>query len=231
MKKNVAVIPARKGSEGIKNKNITDVCGKPLIAWSILHASLAEEVDSVWVTSDGDNILDIASQYGANIIKRPENLSTSSASSESAWLHAIDEIEKEIGTVDTVIGMQPTSPIRESIDVSNAINFFYKESLDSLLTVSEIEDYFIWEDGTNGPKALNYNQSNRKPRQEIKKSFLENGSFYIFKPELLRNLHNRLGGKIGMHIMEKHKMFQIDNYEDIKLCESVMRGYNLDIYG
>tara|TARA_B110001450_G_scaffold252654_2_gene274810 strand:- start:125 stop:820 length:696 start_codon:yes stop_codon:yes gene_type:complete len=230
MKKIIAIIPAREGSQGIKNKNIIDICGKPLIAWSILHANQAKEIDSVWVTSDGDDILDIAMQYGAKAIKRPKNLSSSTASSESAWIHAVNEVEKEIGEVEAVIGMQPTSPIREAVDLSNAVNFFYENNFDSLLTVSEIEDYFIWEESNNGPKALNYNEGNRMPRQEIKKSFLENGSFYIFKPKLLKDLNNRLGGKIGMHIMDKHKMFQIDNYEDIKLCESVMRGYGLDKY-
>lgn len=65
-------------------------------------------------------------------------------------------------------------------------------------------------------------------RQLIEKRYLENGSFYIFRPEILRIHNNRLGGKIGMHVMERHKMFQIDNPEDVMLCEAIMRGYGLD---
>jgi N-acylneuraminate cytidylyltransferase len=62
-------------------------------------------------------------------------------------------------------------------------------------------------------------------RQQIEKRYLENGSFYVFIPSLLREKNNRLGGTIGMHVMERHKMFQIDRPEDLKLCEAIMRSY------
>ena len=65
----------------------------------------------------------------------------------------------------------------------------------------------------------------RKPRQEIAKSYLENGSFYIFKPQLIRKYKNRLNGKIGMYVMEKYKSFQIDNQEDLKICSAIMKEY------
>lgn len=229
-KKIIAIIPARAGSKGIPSKNIINICGRPLIAWSILHAKHTKEIDSVWVSSDGSEILKIAEAYGANTIKRPKDLSSGSASSESAWLHAIDEIERVEGQIDYVIGMQATSPIREIKDLSLAIKKFEDNNYDSLLSVSELEDYFIWEIEDDIPRPVNYNKDKRSIRQAIKKSYLENGSFYIFKPEILRQEKNRLAGKIGIYLMDKHKMFQIDNFEDIKLCESVMKGYGLDIY-
>ncbi len=230
MKNFIAIIPARAGSVGIKDKNIIQICDKPLLAWSIYQAKKSKYIQSVWVSSDGDNILEIAESFGAGTIKRPDHISGSDASSESAWNHAINEIEKEIGKIHNVVGLQPTSPIREPEDIDNAINYYMQNDFDSLLTVSEIEDYFIWEDGKNGPHPVNYNLNKRMPRQKINKSFLENGSFYIFKPEILKNFNNRLGGNIGIFTMAKHKMFQIDNHEDIKLCEAIMRGYSLDIY-
>ena len=226
----IAIIPARGGSEGIPSKNIINICKKPLIAWSILHAKSTPEIHSVWVTSDSDEILNIAQQYGANPIKRPENLSTSTASSESAWLHALQEIEKILGAIDLVVGMQATSPIREPSDISMAIKNLINNEYDSLLSVSELEDYFIWEVHNGNPMPVNYNKNDRKMRQSINKSYLENGSFYIFKSSILKSENNRLGGKMGIHLMDKHKMFQIDNKEDIKLCESIMRGYDLDKY-
>ena len=103
------------------------------------------------------------------------------------------------------------------------------QGYDSLLSVTEVEDFFIWSLSNEGfGKSVNYDYQDRKLRQFIKKSFLENGSFYIFSPKLFRKNNNRLGGNIGFKIMDKHKMFQIDNVVDLQLCEVIMRGYHLD---
>ena len=141
----------------------------------------------------------------------------------------MEYIERHEGTIDYIVGMQPTSPIRNSSDLSEAIEECIRNNYDSMLSVCELEDYFIWEIKEGIPKPVNYNKDNRKMRQNIDTTYLENGSFYIFKPEILKNTNNRLGGSIGIYLMEKHKMFQIDNFEDIKICESIMRGYGLNI--
>lgn len=228
MGKVIAIIPARGGSKGIPGKNLKLVCGKPLLAWSILHARSADLVDSVWVSSDSDEILAVAAEYGAHPVRRPENLSGDTATSESAWQHALDYVEASGVDVELVIGMQPTSPIRASADLDVAVAQMRSDALDSLLTVAEVEDFFTWRVGVDGPESINYDYRSRQRRQQIEKRYLENGSFYIFKPAIIRTLDNRLGGKIGMHVMERYKMFQIDNPEDILLCESIMRGYRLD---
>ena len=75
---------------------------------------------------------------------------------------------------------------------------------------------------------MNYDYRDRKPRQQIEKRYLENGSFYLFRPKLLKRTGNRLSGLISMFVMARYKMFQIDNYEDIELCELMMKGYGLD---
>jgi len=227
-KKIVAIIPARGGSKGIPGKNIKSICGKPLLAWSIKHAQQSKYVDSVWVTSDDDKILAIAKELGAGVIKRPACLSGDKASSESAWMHALECIEELGNKVRFIIGIQATSPIRDDDDLDRAIVKMFEEELDSLLSVTEVEDYFNWRIGENGPESMNYDYRDRKPRQGIETRYLENGSFYIFKPDLLKKTKNRLGGKIGMFIMERHKMFQIDNSEDIKLVEAILRGYGYD---
>lgn len=223
-----AIVPARKGSKGIPAKNLVPVCGHPLIAWSIAQARAAEGVDSVWVSSDGDEILAVAEQYGARPIRRPAAIAGDTATSESAWLHAVDAIEAQGHTVDRVVGMQATSPIREPRDIVDALRQVERERLDSVLTVVEVEDFFMWRLGVDGPESVNYDYRTRKRRQAIEKRYLENGSFYVFPPRLLRESANRLGGRIGMHVMERHKMFQIDNEADIALCEAIMRGYGLD---
>jgi CMP-N,N'-diacetyllegionaminic acid synthase len=224
-----AIIPARAGSKGIPAKNLAPVCGHPLIALSIRQALTARGVDSVWVSSDGEDILSVAEKYGAKRIVRPAELSSDTATSESAWLHAVDAIEAQGHKIDWVVGMQATSPVREASDISAALALVASDGLDSLLTVVEIEDFFMWRRGESGaPESVNYDYKTRKRRQAIEKRYLENGSFYVFRPRLLRSASNRLGGHIGMHVMDKHKMFQIDNAGDIALCEAIMRGYGLD---
>lgn len=225
----VAIIPARGGSKGIPGKNLKPVCGVPLLAWSIMQAKAAASVDSVWVSSDSDDILAVARAYGAHGLRRPDALSGDTASSESAWQHALQEIEESGVVVDFVVGMQATSPIRSASDLNQALEKVRLENLDSLLTVTEVEDYFNWRLGTNGPESINYDYRSRKRRQLIEKRYLENGSFYVFRPSILKDFGNRLGGAIGMHVMERHKMFQIDNPEDIRLCEAILRGYGLDV--
>ncbi len=91
----ICIIPARGASKGIPGKNIMDFCGKPLLAWSILEATQATSVNAVYVTSDDEAILKVATEYGATPIKRPDKLSTDTATSEVALLHALDYIEKE----------------------------------------------------------------------------------------------------------------------------------------
>jgi len=224
-RKTLAVIAARGGSKGIPHKNLLDLCGKPLIAWTVEQARAARGVDVVAVSSDSDNILAAAEAAGAVGVRRPDDISGDLASSESAWLHALQAIDARLGRFERIVALQATSPIRESADIEQALETFDREHLDSLLSVCEVEDYFNWRIGANGPEPINYDFRNRRMRQQIEKRYLENGSFYVLIPSLLREQNNRLGGKIGFHVMERHKMFQIDRPEDVKLCAAIMRSY------
>ena len=226
------IILARGGSKGVKNKNIIPFCGKPLIAHTILQAKASELITDVWVSSDSKKILEISEHYGANIITRPTELATDSSTSESAWKHALQLIDKKVGSVDFVVAPQVTSPIRESKDFNNAVRQLIFSQKDSLLSVTEIDDYFCWAlNGAGQPEAVNYDYHKRKRRQQLKKQFLENGSFYIFKPKVLLEYNNRLGGEIEFFVMEKVKSFQIDKYEDIRFCEVLMKGFKLNEIG
>jgi len=224
-RKTLAVIAARGGSKGIPHKNLLDLCGKPLIAWTVEQARAARGVDVVAVSSDSDQILAAAEAAGAIGVRRPDDISGDLASSESAWLNALDAIDARMGRFERIVALQATSPIREPDDIENALATFDRDHLDSLLSVCEVEDYFNWRIGTNGPEPINYDYRNRRMRQQIEKRYLENGSFYVLIPSLLREQNNRLGGKIGFHVMERHKMFQIDRPEDVKLCAAIMRSY------
>jgi N-acylneuraminate cytidylyltransferase len=219
-----SIIPARGGSKGIHNKNIIDFCGKPLIAWTIEQCLSSKYVSNVWVTSNSQEILDVAEKYGAKTIRRPDDISGDLASSELAWIHAIEVIQKDM-EIDLVLAPQVTSPLREVKDIDSAIELFQKEKYDSMFSASVAEDLFFWEESNTGIDSVNYDYKNRKRRQDFKEQIIENGSFYLFKPEVIINNNNRLGGKIGFSKMEFWKMFEIDNAEDMRMCSALMKEF------
>ncbi|MFA5920956.1 MAG: acylneuraminate cytidylyltransferase [Methylococcaceae bacterium] len=216
----ICIIPARGGSKGIPGKNIMDFCGKPLLAWSILQARQAKAVNAVYVTSDDNAILRVAEEFGATPIRRPDELSTDTATSEATLLHAIDYIEKETATnIDVVLFLQATSPLRESADIDGAVQKMIDENADSLFSSARLEDFFIWQETEEGLKSLNFDFARRLRRQDVKPQYVENGSIYLFKPHVLRTTNNRLGGCIATYEMDFWKTWEIDSREDKALCE------------
>lgn len=224
----VAIILARGGSKGIPGKNIIDFCGRPLIVWTIEQLLQAKGINSIWVSSDSEEIITIGQACGAEIIYRPAEISGDSATSESGWRHAIEIIENKVGNVDIVLAPQVTSPLREPYDIERGLRDFYEQKCDSMFSCSVAEDLFFWEKKSDGMLiSVNYDYKNRSRRQDIPKQYIENGSFYLFKKEVLKQYNNRLGGKIGMTQMEFWKMFEIDSMEDLKMCEALMKAFSL----
>mgnify|MGYP003972424137 CR=1 FL=1 len=224
----VAIIPARGGSKGLPNKNIIDFCGKPLIAWTIEQCLSSKYISDVWVSSDSQEILSVSEKYGAKTINRPSDISGDLASSESVWRHAIEVIPRN-DNIDLVFAPQVTSPLRETKDINNAIELFQKEKYDSMFSSCIAEDLFFWERSKSGElQSVNYDYLNRKRRQDVQEQVIENGSFYVFRPEILQKNNNRFGGKIGHFKMDFWKMFEIDNLEDLKMCRVLMQEFLLN---
>lgn len=218
--KTVAIIPARGGSKGIPGKNIIDFCGKPLIAWSIIQALQTPEIDDVYVSSDSDEILAVGQQFGAKKIKRPVEISGDTASSETAIIHALSIIE---GDVAVALMLQPTSPLRKPDDLGKGIRQFTAEGLDSAFSGAVLDDFLIWEKNAAGAiKSFNYDYLNRGRRQDRIPQYVENGSFYIFKPEII-NAGNRLGGKIGIINMDFWQSFEVDTIDDLEMLRTMFQ--------
>lgn len=221
-----AIILARGGSQGIPKKNIINFCGKPLIVRTIEQLQQAKGINSIWVSSDSKDILSISRDCGVETIVRPDDISGSKATSESGWLHALEIIEAKTGKVDIVAAPQVTSPLRESSDIERGLHDFQEQKCDSMFSCSVAEDLFFWSKMSDGSlRSVNYDYKSRSRRQDIPKQYIENGSFYLFKPEILKQYNNRLGGKIGMTEMEFWKMFEIDSMEDLKMCEALMNAF------
>ena len=168
MKKNIlAIILARGNSKSIKNKNLKKINGKPLLLWSIEQLKRSKSINQIWLSSDSNKILNYAIKKKINVIKRPAKFATSKASSELAYLHAINFLEKKNIFFDTILGIQPTSPIRGKNDFDKAINIYNKKNYDSLFSSSIIKDYFIWKKNKN-LFIPNYNYKKRKTYQSQK---------------------------------------------------------------
>ena len=219
----VAIIPARGGSKGIPKKNILEFCGRPLIAWTILQAINTPEIDAVYVTSDDDEILDIATSYGVQKIERPDEISGDTSTSESAIAHALQGIEPAPAII---LMLQPTSPLRKPDDLSSAVRQFKTEMWDSGFSGAVLEDFLIWKKNERGIlESTNYDYKNRGRRQERKHEYVENGSIYLFKPEILVKNNNRMGGKIGVSLMDFWQSFEIDEPDDWELLETLFKKY------
>ncbi len=220
----VAIILARGGSKGIKFKNMYKVNGKPLIFWTIKHCLNSKKIDSVWVSSDSEKILNYSKKMGSQTIKRPKTFSNDKASSESAWLHAVSEIEKKNIFINNIVGLQPTSPIRKNNDLDKAISLFKEKKYDSLFTVQKTHHTFTWSKIKNKIVA-DYSFKFRKRRQELPEKYIENGSFYIFKKKQFIKNKNRLFGKLGIYEMSKIHSFEIDDLVDIKIINSLKKYF------
>lgn len=217
-----AIIPARGGSKGIPRKNLADLCGKPLLAYTIEDAVAAPEVEAVFVSTDCAEIAAVATQFGAAVIHRPAELSGDTASSESALLHALDAIrDQHDGDPDLVVFLQATSPLRPLGAVSDAIQTLVREAADSLFSASPLHG-FVWqiEDGT--PHPLGYDYDHRPRRQEAPRQVEENGSIYVLRPWVLRSKGNRLGGKMAVFLMDALFAAQVDQPEDLERVARLM---------
>jgi len=209
-----AIIPARSGSKGIPQKNIIDFAGKPLMAWTIEQAKSSKLISEVYVTSDSKEFLNIASSYGAKPILRPKNISDDKATSESALLHALEVIGDE---PDLVVFLQTTSPLRKPDDIDNAINKLIKDEADSLLSLTESQE-FMWEEKGNEFSPLTYDINNRVDHRSLRRLYYENGSIYVFKPNVFKMHNNRLCGKQSVYLMESWQRADIDDTQTFDWC-------------
>ena len=229
-KKIICIIPARGGSQRIKNKNILKINNLSLLEYTLISALKSKYVkENIYISSDSINILDIGSKYNVNCIMRPDNISDHYSSSEVALIHVLDEykLKKKVDP-DIVVFLQCTSPYREDNDIDNAIDTFFNEKLDSLLSVTENKK-FLWMKERTNFLPINYDFKNRKREQDFREQFEENGSIYICKTKNLRSKKNRLSGKIGFYKMHPFSSIQIDNPMDILLASVLLKKkkYNL----
>ncbi|WP_322409276.1 acylneuraminate cytidylyltransferase [Microbacterium invictum] len=217
----VAIIPARGGSKGIPRKNLRRVGGIPLIGRAIQAARRCDLVDRVCVSTDDDEIAAVAEEWGAEIIRRPADLSGDTASSESAILHALDDLEAREINVGVVAFLQATSPFIDSEALAGAIRLVQQRRRDSVF--SAIETYgFLWRKGTGDcAEAINHRADRRPRRQDREPHYLETGAFYVMRAKGFRTVQHRFFGSIGIAEVPERTAIEIDSFAELEFARAL----------
>ena len=219
--KTVSLILARGGSKGIPKKNIKELNGAPLISYTI-EASLSSRVNETWVSTDCWEIRDIALEYGAKVIKRPQEFSTCDSKNEDALLHFADQVE-----FDNIVSIQPTSPLLTSEDINGGLKLMNKDC-DSVFSATKEHWIPRWKkDGFDNFSPINWSLVNRPMRQQMEETYIENGAFWITTKERLQKFQLRYSGKIKPFCMPLIRSFQIDSIEDFNLVNIIMHERDL----
>jgi len=198
----LGITPARGGSKGIPKKNIKNIAGKPLIAWTIEKAAKSNLLDRYIVSTEDQEIADISKKYGAEVLLRPKELSTDDVSTLSVLQHAIKQIPCEI-----VVLLQATSPIRSEGLIDNCIDEFIKGDYDSLATGFKC-------------KYIEYGKNTLR-RQDIGGFFYDDGNIYVIKADFIKK-GERYGKKIGRKIISRQENIEIDYEFDFWIAEKIL---------
>jgi YrbI family 3-deoxy-D-manno-octulosonate 8-phosphate phosphatase len=220
----LAIIPARGGSKGIPRKNVLPVAGKPLIAYNIEQARRSRYIHRVVVSTDDDEIAEVARRYGAEIVRRPAEISGDSASSESALLHVLQVLQQEEGyQPDLLVFLQCTSPLTLAEDMDGTIQALLSQRADSALAVIPFH-YFLWRQEVDGAVGINHDKRVRPLRQEREPQYLETGAVYVMKaPDFLKARH-RFFGKTALYVMPAERRLEIDEPADLQIAELRLRS-------
>lgn len=218
----LAIIPARGGSKRLPRKNVLLLAGKPLIAWTIEAALNSKLVDKVLVTSDDDEILKVSEKHGAVTLKRPAELAQDTSTSFDAIKHVIENTEK----FDYIVLLQPTSPLRSSQQIDEAIQLLESKNADAIVSVTEMEHSPFWantlpEDG-NMAGFLRDDLLNTRS-QDLEVFYRLNGAVYICKTDkILDEQSFFLKEKTYAYKMTNTSSVDIDTGLDFKFTEFII---------
>jgi len=223
----LAIIPARGGSKGIPGKNLFLINGKPLLYYTVSACLNSALVSRTIVSTNDKKISSVAKQIGAEVVKRPQNLSTDSSSVEPILEHVLDYLKnKEKYNPDIIILPQNTSPLRTSKHIDEALSLLIKKNYDSVLSGYPYH-IFVWNKMNKSQiKPHSYDPSTRLNRQVTPEQILENGALYATTVSAFQKSHCRISGKIGFYPMPMELSYNIDNMDDLQKTEQILQEQN-----
>lgn len=227
--RNLAIIPARSGSKGLKDKNIKLLNGKPLLAYTIEAAKKSGLFDEIMVSTDSREYADIAKKWGANVpFLRSDELSNDTASSWDVVKEVIERY-RILGTeFDTVALLQPTSPLRTSNDIVEGYKVLKEKAANFVIGVCEMDHSPLW--ANTLPEDLSMENFIRPevvkmPRQSIPTYYRINGALYIVKVDYLMRTPDIYGDRSFASVMKKENSVDIDSEVDFDIASYLLKHY------
>ncbi|MBS6025427.1 MAG: cytidylyltransferase domain-containing protein [Paraclostridium sordellii] len=223
----LAIIPARAGSKGIKDKNIIDLNGKPLIAHSIEAGLKSKYINKLVVSTDGEKIAKIAKDYGAEVpFLRPKHLATDTAKTIDCVIHCIEELKKNGEEYDYVVLLQPTQPLRQPWHIDEAFELIIKRNEDSLVSISKVKDHpVLMRTIDKSGYAINLLEgSSTKRRQEFPDFYKVNGAIYINKINENLNYDTSFNDNKLVYIMDEQYGVDIDDMLDVEIAKLLIKN-------
>jgi acylneuraminate cytidylyltransferase len=223
----MALIPARGGSKGIKNKNIAELCGKPLIAYTIQAALEAACFDDIIVSTDSEKIAEIARSFEASTpFLRPLELAQDETKGEAVLKHALSYMNAHGRHYDVIVSLQPTSPLRSAKHILEALDFFIDHDLPSLTSISLVSEHplFMRTIDETGFLTKVISQPSNVRRQDLCPYYTLNGAIYINKPEDIINEYPGNENNYG-YIMDYKYSIDINTVDDLKKAEDMLMEF------
>jgi N-acylneuraminate cytidylyltransferase len=227
----LAIIPARGGSKGVPRKNIKDLGGKPLLAYTVEAAKKSKLIDRLIVSSEDEEIIEVAKSLGVEVpFKRPVQLAQDQSGSIGVVQHAVEWLERKGDVYDAILLLQVTSPFREEGFIDKAIQKFNKSGADALVSVlpvpHEYNPHWVFESDDNDQLHIATGEDEIiKRRQDLPKAFFRDGSIYITKTECIKN--GGFFGKKLTYIESNPDLYvNIDMMEDWKKAEAILQNIN-----
>jgi CMP-N,N'-diacetyllegionaminic acid synthase len=223
----LAIIPARAGSKGLKDKNIRPLCGKPLLAWTIDAAKKSKYLDRIILSSDSDAIIKVAQEFGCDApFQRPAELSGDTAGSAGLVLHALQQLSHSHYTVL----LQPTSPLRNESDIDATIETCFASNASTATTIttarqSPFHMYFAAEAANAHVQYRKVipDESNATRRQDNPPVYILNGAVYVFESSPFSETGKFVDDSTVFHRMPEDRSVDIDTLADFKYAELLLK--------
>jgi CMP-N,N'-diacetyllegionaminic acid synthase len=227
----LGIIPARGGSKTVPRKNIKDLAGKPLIAWTI-EAAKASNLTRTILTTDDEEIANVGRQFGVDVpFMRPAELATDLANAVPVMQHALRECEKTDGEYDAIMMLQPTAPMRTTGDINKALEMLMNDkSIDAVISLTRAAEYpermkYLDEDGNivDPPFCEAYEN---QPRQELRQVYEKNGAIYLTRRDVILNRNSFKGSKCKALLVTEQRSVNIDTPFQFMIAEMLMKNFD-----
>ena len=219
----ICIIPARGGSKGIPHKNLKEIDGISLVGRAIKTAYNSKLINQVYVSSDDNKILAEAEKYSAIPLKRSMEASSDESSTEDALFDALDKLEQKNNVPEIFVYIQCTSPFINSEDIDKAIKLLRSNNkIDTVFSAVE-SHVFLWGVENNIGFGTNHEAyKQRERRQDLKKTYREDGCFYVLRLDRFKKTMNRFGTSALPYLNSLEMPFEIDNLRELEMARALV---------